>query len=130
MDRPTFSLHDISAFPIVRLDLEGRTGSYAEIWAREMDILLSDGRPFTLLVVGNRGEETQEDKKTKAAWFKVNRERLVAICRGFVCVEPDAGKRVALAAQGLQISKAFGLPFEVTETAAEAEALARALARA
>lgn len=130
MDQAVFTLHDLSAFPIVRLNLEGRSGEYAEAWAREMDVLLGNGRPFALLVIGNHGDESPEDKKAKAVWFKVNRDRLTALCRGFVSVEPDAGRRAALAAQGAQISKSFGLTLSVAETVTEAEGLARDLLRA
>jgi hypothetical protein len=129
MDQQTFTLLDVSTFPIVRFNLEGRSGDYAEAWTREMDALLGNGRPFVLLVLGNRGEESQEDKKVKAAWFKINRETLASVCRGIVSVEPDREKRAALAVQGAQIGKAFGIPFTVAETAREAEELAPNLLR-
>ena len=127
MDQATFTLLDVSGFPIVRLDLEGRSGSHAAIWVREMEALLGHGRPFVLLVIGHHGDESPDDKKTKTVWLKTNREALVSVCRGFVSVEPDAERRAALAAQGAQISKSFGLALSVAATVEEAEGLARTL---
>ena len=121
----SFHVHDVSAFPLVRVLIGTQEPGYAPLWICEMDLLLALGRPFVLLFDGDRGEEAHEDRKQRGQWLKHNKEALQATCRGMVSVEPDAQARAVLQARAAITVKAFGIPMEVVASAAEAQAYVR-----
>jgi len=121
----SFRVHDVSAFPVVRVLIRAQEPGYALQWICEMDLLLALGRPFMLLFDGDRGEETHEDRKQRGQWLKRNKDALQAVCRGMISVEPDAQARAVLQARAAITVKAFGIPMEVVASAAEAEARVR-----
>ncbi len=120
-------MFDLADYPLVRLRTQGLPAGYGPDWARQMDALLARGEAFVLLLLDEHGEEAQEDKKVKTAWIKANRQVFTGLCRGFVAVEPNPVRRLALRAQGMVISQAFGLRFAVARDAAAAEDLGRRL---
>lgn len=122
-----FKLHDISDFPIVRIRVNGLPAGYTRTWTPEMDALVQRGDPFVLVLVDGHGEDSPQDRKSKAQWIKVNKEAFAASCRGFVSVEPNLAKRLALRAQGAIIARTFGLNFVVARDLVAAEAAARRL---
>ncbi|TWT14868.1 hypothetical protein [Reyranella sp. CPCC 100927] len=122
-----FELHDISDFPIVRISVNGLPAGYTRTWVPEMDALVQRGDPFVLVLVDGHGEDSPQDRKSKAQWIKVNKGAFAASCRGFVSVEPSLAKRLALRAQGAIIARTFGLNFVAARDLAEAETAARRL---
>lgn len=121
----SFRVHDVRAFPVVRVLIGGQETGYAAQWICEMDLLVALGRPFVLLFDGDRGEEAHEDRKLRGQWLKRNKDALQAVCRGMISIEPDAQARAVLAARAEITVKAFGIPMAVVPSAAEAEAHVR-----
>ncbi len=53
MNRAAFTLHDVSAFPVVRMrNGDACAPGYAPAWCREMDALLGRNTPFVLIYEG------------------------------------------------------------------------------
>ncbi|MEW6644019.1 MAG: hypothetical protein AB1586_26160 [Pseudomonadota bacterium] len=121
----SFRVHDVSAFPVVKVLIAAQEPGYAPQWICEMDLLLALGRPFVLLLEGDRGEETHEDRKQRGQWLKHNKGPLQEVCRGMIAIEPDALARTVLQARAVITVKAFGIPMAVVASAAEAEAYVR-----
>jgi hypothetical protein len=127
MDQAEFTLHDASAFPIVRLQSQGLPAGYTRTWVAEMEALLRRGTPFALVFLDAIENEAHEDRKTRIQWLKANKAALAALCRGLISVEPNRARRLARRAQAAVVSKAFGLRVAVTADGQEAEDLARCL---
>ncbi|MGO4711274.1 hypothetical protein [Bradyrhizobium sp. 2TAF24] len=121
----SFRVHDVRAFPVVRVLIGAQEPGYAPQWICEMDLLLALGRPFVLLFDGDRGEESHEDRKQRGQWLKRNKDALQAVCKGMIGIEPEALARTILQARAVITAKAFGIPMEVVATAVEAEARVR-----
>lgn len=127
MTADEFVVHDMSNFPIVRSRNDAIVPGYAHQWAREMDALLAADAPFIIVFDEGMAEERQEDRKVRAVWLKKNRNLLAMLCRSVVAIEPDAVKRMALKAQAVIATKAFGVPMDIVSSRAEAELRARGL---
>ncbi len=127
LDERTFTIHDVSSFPLVRARPEAVRPGYAAAWIAEMDALLAQGQDFVLLFTDGRPEETHEDRKCRGLWLKRHKDALARTCRSLIVVEPDAGARVALAAQAVLTSKAFGTRMDVVATCDDADNLANRL---
>ncbi|CAM3377822.1 hypothetical protein MEME101129_28845 [Methylobacterium mesophilicum] len=126
MDRATFTLHDVSDFPIVRMRNDAvRPPGYASVWCREMDALLAGGDPFVLIYDGRRHDEAHDDRVARGLWLKRNKEALGGCCRALIVVEPDPERRHALEAAFPSLIRAFGTPQAACATDREAVALAR-----
>ncbi|MTJ82823.1 MAG: hypothetical protein F8N37_17685 [Telmatospirillum sp.] len=121
-----FEVHDISGFPVVRTRPDAARPGYAAQWEIEMDALVARGVPFVIVFDGPRPEETHEDRKRRGLWLKHNRQRLGALCRALISVEPDPMQRTALDARSAMAEKAFGIPSRVVASATEAGDAARA----
>lgn len=127
MDQAEFTLHDVSAFPIVCLRSQGLPAGYTRTWVAELEALLRGGTPFALIFLDTIENETQEDRKTRMQWLKANKAALATLCRGIISVEPNTARRLARRAQAAIVSKAFGFRLAVTTDIQEAEQLARGL---
>jgi len=127
MDQAEFTLHDVSAFPIVRLRSQGLPAGYTRTWVAELEALLQHGTPFALIFLDTIEDEAHEDRKTRMQWLKVNEAALAALCRGIISVDPNTARRLARRAQAALVSQAFGLRLAVTADRREAEGLARRL---
>jgi hypothetical protein len=127
MTADEFVLHDMSDFPIVRSRNDAIVPGYAQQWAREMDALLAADVPFVIVFGEGMADEQQEDRKVRAVWLKKNRSRLATLCRAVVAIEPDTVKCMALKAQAVIATKAFGVPMDIVPSRAEAEVRARGL---
>lgn len=127
MDQAEFTLHDVSAFPIVRLRSQGLPAGYTRTWVAELEALLRHGIPFALVFLDVIENEAHEDRKTRMQWLKANKAALAALCRGIISVEPNTARRLARRAQAAVVSKAFGFRLAVTTDIQEAEQLARGL---
>lgn len=116
---------DRSRFPLVFL----REEATAEIDAEAaFSALLDHGRPFVLIAEHHGHDEENESheaRKSRARFFKQNKDRLRALCAAAIVIEGAETVPVALrlAAQGL--GKAFGLPFHFVRNEEEAIAAGR-----
>jgi hypothetical protein len=122
-------LFDVSGFPVVRPRTAGHAAGYGELWTAEMDAITGRAEPFVLLIDEPQSEESHDDRKAKSLWLKANRALMASLCRGFIVVEPDEQKRVALKLQGLALAKPFGLNFHVAADIGNAELMAARLLR-
>ena len=124
-DPDSFTVHDISAFPVVRVRSSGMPEGYAPQWVKEMDALLVRGEPYVLMFEGGRVDEAHEDRKQRGLWLKQNKRALQKVCRALISIEPDPLKRAAFRLQAVGAVKAFGIPMDVMPSEAEAAACAR-----
>jgi pantothenate kinase-related protein Tda10 len=127
MNQADFTLHDVSAFPIVRLRSQGLPAGYTRTWVAELETLMRGGAPFVLIFLDTIANEAQEDRKTRMQRLKANKAALVTLCHGIISVEPNTARRLARQAQAVIVSKAFGFRLAVTTDIQEAEQLARGL---
>ena len=131
MDRAAFTLHDVSAFPVVRMrNGDACTPGYAPAWCREMDALLGRNTPFVLIYQRRRNDEPHDDRVARGLWLKRNKDALAERCRALIIVEPDRDRRAALDAAFPSLVRAFGTPQAACATDEEAVALARQALRA
>ncbi|MFG0641816.1 hypothetical protein [Delftia sp. WSY_22] len=111
-------LIDTSRFPLVYLrepeaqaPADAGSGNDASAEA-QIESLLDQGRHFVLLtdhLPGDHPEESHEERKQPALFFKRNRERMRQLCRGMVII---TGERAVLAALRLAVQgmgKALGM---------------------
>lgn len=102
-------------------------------WKDELEALLGRSRPFVLIFAApheDDHEESQEDRRERAIWFKQNRARMMALCAGAMVIEKNGPTPmpIRLAAQGF--GKALGIEFGfVGDDRAAREAAAALLAR-
>lgn len=127
MNLEAFTVHDASAFPLVRLRPDAMQPGYAPRWEIEMNALLKQERPFVVIFPTLRSEESHDDRKLRGIWLKRNKQLLGERCLSLISVEPDTGKRFALKAQAAMAEKAFGIPAEIVASDRDAESLARQL---
>jgi len=124
MQTELFRFHDVSRFPIVKLQGRDLPPGYGPAWAAEMEMLLDQPTPFALVFPSSAVDETHEDQKLRTIWLKAHKKPLARKCRGIFSVEPNTAMRLIKKAQGAAIALAFGLQFRVTATETEADALA------
>ncbi|MCO4067536.1 hypothetical protein FA101_27655 [Pseudomonas aeruginosa] len=127
LDPDEFVIHDLSRFPMCVFREENARPGYARQWEVEMEALLRNGQPFTVVYVELNPEENHEDRKHRGLWLKNNKAELGRCCKALISVEPDAGRRAAAAQQGEVAVKAFGIPHEAVPSVEEAVALTRRL---
>ncbi len=89
LDLDAFTIHDVSAFPIVRSRADAIEPGYAARWEREMDVLLTHGECFVVVFPEPRTEETHEDRKRRGIWLKQHKEALGRLCLSLIAVEPE-----------------------------------------
>lgn len=124
MNFEDFKLHDVSRFPLVVLHGRDLPAGYGPTWARELEALIDQDRPFVMIFPNSAENEAHDDQKLRTIWLKANKERLAARCRGIFGVEPNKAVRLLKRAQGAVVAVAFGLRFRVVATVEEAERLA------
>jgi hypothetical protein len=110
------SLLDLSRDPLVVLTPPPVGSPHrVERYHAALEWLIGRKTPFVLITRGSDNEdaETQEDKKARAVWFKINAKRLNELCREFIYVEANEARRAALVAQAEAMSKAFPVPMIV-----------------
>ncbi|PMQ03579.1 hypothetical protein DyAD56_18760 [Dyella sp. AD56] len=123
----SFSIHDLTSFPLVRMKDGAAMPGYAAQWAKEMDALLSLSRPFVMLHGSSEGGEAHEDRKGRGLWLKRHKEELGRYCLAMIGIEADPLKRQAMKAMSAMATKAFGTPTYVVESDDEAVELANRL---
>jgi 2-polyprenyl-6-methoxyphenol hydroxylase-like FAD-dependent oxidoreductase len=126
----TFTIHDVSDFPVVLSLPDAVVPGYAERWEGEMAALLGRQRPFVIIFPASRTEETHEDRKRRGIWLKANKEALGRLCLSLIIVERDGQKREEMKAQTPMATKAFGIPMEIVASFEEAWSAAAWLTRA
>ena len=122
-----FTVHDVTAFPIIRQRPEALVPGYAAQWERELERLLGRATPFVVILGGGLPEETHEDRKSRGIWLKRNKALLALGCKAVIGIEPNIVMRAALKAQALLAAKAFGTPIDVAGSDEEAVALAQTI---
>ncbi|MCX5520090.1 hypothetical protein OSH10_16740 [Kaistia defluvii] len=83
-------------------------------WPEEMEALLGRNRPFVILFDApqkHEQEETQEERREKAIWFKRNRARLTALCAGAIVIESNGPTPMPIRLAARAVGKAFGVEF-------------------
>lgn len=124
IDVTTFTVHDVSLWPVVRQSAQSVHPGYATQWAHEMDSLLLISMPFVVIMAGDQPAEDHEDRKARGIWLKKNKTALASVCRAVIGVEPSALKRAAIQVQMSLATKAFGTRMEMVSSEQEALALA------
>ncbi len=117
---------DLRDFPVVRV-LENNTTAVAP--EQQIELLLDRDEPFVILMhrtAEQHPDDTPENRKSRAKFFKSNKARLRRLCMAVILIE--GGKPVPgpfkLMASGL--GKAFGVPFLfVPDESAASEVAAR-----
>lgn len=119
-----FQIHDVSHFPLV-LTQATATPGYSAVWEKEMETLVLNQQAFVLILKASRADEEHEDRKRRGIWLKQNKQRLGALCKVLISVEPDGMRRAALTGQSAMAEKAFGIPMRVVDTLEEARTQGR-----
>ncbi|MBV7486288.1 hypothetical protein [Bordetella sp. BOR01] len=114
MNPDTYVLHDLTHFPMIMTRRPTVQRGAVQTWAREMDMLLADSPvPFVLVASDLNVDMAAVDRRDMVAWQALNMARLRRRCAGFISIVPDP--------------RAFGLPFMVVPTLAQARDHAREL---
>ncbi|USI75131.1 GntR family transcriptional regulator [Sphingomonas morindae] len=127
MPNPSFSLHDVTDFPLVRFRSEAADPGYGPAWCAEMDALLEGRARFVLIYPKAERDEAHEDRKARGVWLKQNKDQLVGVCLALIVVEPDPARRAELEAMLPNLVRAFGTPQVATASTEDAQTLARRL---
>jgi len=118
-------LLDDSRFPLVFLRSQSESSASIN---QQFEDLLAKKQPFVLITDhahDDHEEETQEERKEKALFFKQIKDRMRSFCRGMIVIEggklANAAVRVTAAAAG----KAFGFAilFAINEEEAAAKGM-------
>jgi hypothetical protein len=116
-----YQLHDVSRFPLVVLPSSRCVPGYAALWCAEMDSLIAAADPFVIAFEPAAFEETPDDYRARAVWFKTHRSQLPGRCAGMVAVVPSQAERAALEPDLAKRSKGFGVPYLAMESFAAIE---------
>jgi hypothetical protein len=111
-----YQLHDMSGFPFVALRSSACTPGFGATWGAEMDAMPAAGEPFVVAFEPSAIDETPEDFRLRAQWFKVNRQLLAGRCAGMVAIVPSAEQREGLADDLAKRSHGFGAPYLALES--------------
>lgn len=112
---------DISQAPFVYIRAE--VESSVPI-AEQFQQLLAQEQPFVLITnhrQDDHPDETPEERKEKALFFKKVKERMRQLCRGMIVLEGDKPTPAAMRLMAATASKAFG--FAVKFAASEEQAI-------
>ncbi|MCX5576756.1 hypothetical protein [Kaistia terrae] len=100
-------------------------------WQDELETLLGRNRPFVILFDApqkDEHEESQEERREKAIWFKRNRARLMSLCAGAMVIESNGPTPMPIRLAAQAVGKALGLEFRfVGDDRAAREAATRLL---
>ncbi|MGX5775922.1 hypothetical protein [Methylorubrum zatmanii] len=86
----------------------------------ELERLIAAGKAFVVVTNASDGEESPEEKKAQALWFKKNLGPLMAVCRAFVVFEPSPDKRSILKQKAMKGAEAFPISIEIEPTLEDA----------
>lgn len=117
-------LIDTSAFPLVYLR-DDHQSTPAGAGEAQLGALLDRGECFVLLTDHLPGDhdhdEAPEERKQRALFFKRNKERMRALCRGIVIITGDRALStpIRLAVKGA--GKALGVDFAFVSTELDAQ---------
>lgn len=118
---------DQSRFPLVFLRADRPSDIPPEL---QFEGMLDRGEPFVLIGdhLPDRGhDEPPEERKKHALFFKKNKDRLRALCRGIVFVEGDKSVPPPLRLVAQTVGKAFGARVSFARDEAHAIAAGTAL---
>ncbi|WP_431257337.1 hypothetical protein ACQ86G_22185 [Roseateles chitinivorans] len=119
---------DTSRFPLVFLMENTQAAGPTETVEAQLIALLDRGERFVLLtdhLPGDHAEESHEERKERALFFKRNKDRMKRLCGGLVFITGDrsVSAAVRLAAQGAGKVLGLGFAFVPSEDEATGEAL-------
>lgn len=103
---------DTRAFPLVFLR-EADAGPAGGPPEQVLELLLERGEAFVLLtdhLPGAHAEESHEERRHKALFFKRNKARMRALCRGLVLITGGRVLAAPLRLAAAGAGKALGLP--------------------
>lgn len=120
-------LLDRSRLPIVfiRTDADEETSINDQIEA-----LLEERRPFVLVTdhaPDDHENETQEERKERALFFKEIKDRMRAYCRGMIVIDGGRPMSPAVKIAAVTAGKAFGFAIVFAADEEEAEQKGRSL---
>jgi len=120
-------LLDRSRLPVVfiRTDADEETSINDQIEA-----LLEERRPFVLVTdhaPDDHEEETQEERKERALFFKKIKDRMRAYCRGMIVIDGGRPMSPAIKIAAVTAGKAFGFAIVFAANEEEAELKGRSL---
>lgn len=115
---------DDSRSPLVflrrHLDPEATAHADDEV---QLERLLDRGRSFVLITdhaADDHADETVEERRQRAAFFKRIKDRMQRLCRGMIVLEGDRPLPAPVRALASTASKAFGFPVAFARDEAEA----------
>jgi hypothetical protein len=123
-------LIDLSRDPLVVVTApRAGTPDRVDRYHAALEWLIGRGMPFVLITQtdGNEDAESPEDRKARALWFKREAGNLARVCKGFVYIEPDEGRRAVWQARAAAMADAFAVPMRIACDMADAVATARTL---
>lgn len=106
-----YQIHDVSCFPLIALNSEVCTPGFSEAWCQEMDQLVCANDPFVIAFDPSTIEETPEDYRVRAMWFKANRQILQGRCAAMAVIVPSSSQRKAMKADLGKRTRGFGVPY-------------------
>ena len=122
---------DANQFPLVFLrpneDAKGASASKPTP-AAQFEAILNRGQHFVLITLHSPTDdpdETAEERKQRALFFKRNKDRLRRLCAGAIVVEGDRPTPIPIRLAAQAMGKAFGFNFHFVTN--EAEAIDRAM---
>lgn len=117
---------DTTHFPLVYLREPAPQAAHTDASAEdELQSLLDQGLHFVLLtdhLPGDHPEESHEERKQRALFFKRNRERMRALCRGMVVITGERAVPAALRLAMQGMGKALGMRVAFVQEEGEAQA--------
>ncbi len=126
-ERPLPVLLDRSRLPVVFI----RTEANAETPINDqIEALLEERRPFVLVTdhaPDDHDEDTQEERKERALFFKKIKDRMRAYCRGMIVIDGGRPMSPAIKIAAVTAGKAFGFAIVFAVDEAEAERKGRSL---
>lgn len=127
------ALLDTSALPIARVPHFPSTDADCARWLADMEALIAARQRFVLLYDPLPPLDSQQEdaaaRKRLVMWLKAHRDGFLQHCRGMVITcAPDLSDKPMLEHMQGPLSKVYGVPVELADTEAAAQARALHLA--
>lgn len=125
LDTQSFTVHDISRFPLCVIRNDVVVPGYGPQWQAEIEALMAHGMPFVLMYLEPGDDEAHADRKLRSLWLKTHKEAFGRACISLISVLADEVRRAHFDAMGKMGEQAFGVRYETAATPAAGEALAQ-----
>lgn len=116
---------DLRQFPLVRVLPINTTELEPE---RQIELLLDREESFVLMMhrpEEGHADDSPENRKSRARFFKQNRGRLKQLCAAAILIEGDRPVSAPIKAMAWGLSKAFSVPFHFVRDEDQAISMAR-----